>query len=334
MAPKTVPTAPRKAGSKAVRVVIATPPASPPDPFLYLKQSLKRDKNQVILAVLQRPLFASAMISICGTARAFPGSGGDRARFLGTTQLRFADQADFERLVDQRGLVDALTTTLPTLDRRVAEDAPDVKAFFSFADALVQIETNRRELQRKRELEEQRRRQQEDTDVPMTAASFATLNQRIDLLCLAIASLQTDPDGKPKPKKLKVTPSINSFKSGSDAVLSLLSQVDTALESLPSADNTLAPHADLQKHRDAVELAAHQQLYVLDIALQTYKLASDRLVRLDKALGPSEVDQAGSLLDALNVSFSSANDDSDIEFQDPPQDGSEGAVEVSAATAV
>ncbi|KAG6874957.1 hypothetical protein C0992_005793, partial [Termitomyces sp. T32_za158] len=167
MAPKTVPTAPHKAGSKAVRVVIATPLASPPDPFLYLKQSLKRDKNQVILAVLQRPLFASAMISICRTARAFPGSGGDRARFLGTTQLRFADQADFEHLVDQQGLVDALTTTLPTLDRRVAEDAPDVKAFFSFADALVQIETNRRELQRKHELKK-RHRQQEDTNIPMT----------------------------------------------------------------------------------------------------------------------------------------------------------------------
>ncbi|KAG6883411.1 hypothetical protein C0992_008801, partial [Termitomyces sp. T32_za158] len=315
--------APRKAGSKAVRVVIATPPG-PPDPFSNLKHSLKRDKNQVILAVLQRPLFASAMISICGTARAFPGSGGDRARFLGTTQLRFADQADFERLVDQRGLVDALLATLPTLDRRVAEDAPDVKAFFSFADALVQIETNRRELQRKRELEEQRR-QQEDTDVPMTGPSSEKTTKR---------KANTDPDGKPKPKKLKVTPSLNSFKSGSDAVLSLLSQVDTALESLPSADNNVAPSADLQKHRDAVELAAHQQLYMLDIALQTYKLASDRLVRLDKALGPSEVDQAGSLLDALNVSFSSANDDSDIEFQDPPQDGSESAVEVSAAAAV
>ncbi|KAG6883934.1 hypothetical protein C0992_007427 [Termitomyces sp. T32_za158] len=242
------PTAPRKAGSKAVCMVIATLPG-PPDPFSNLKQSLKRNKNQVILAVLQRPLFASAMISICGTARAFPGSGRDRACFLGTTQLliatqRFADQADFERLVDQRGLMDALLATLPTLDRRVAEDTPDVKAFFTFADALVQIETNH-------------------------PASAAMLNQRIDLLCLAIASLQTNPDGKPKPKKLKVTPMLNSFKSGSDAVLSLLNQVDMALESLLSADDASVPHTDLQKHHDAVELAAHQQLYMLDIALQT-----------------------------------------------------------------
>ncbi|KAG6893309.1 hypothetical protein C0992_010516, partial [Termitomyces sp. T32_za158] len=72
-------------------------------------------------------------------------------------------------------------------------------------------------------------------------------------------------------------PPLDSFKSGSDAVLSLLSQVDTALESLPSADGNSAPRTDLQKHRDAVELAAHQQLYMLNIALQTYKLASDRL---------------------------------------------------------
>ncbi|KAG6883751.1 hypothetical protein C0992_007906 [Termitomyces sp. T32_za158] len=252
----------------------------------------------------------------------FPGSGGDRSRFLGTTQLRFTDQADFEHLVDQQGLVDALLTTLPTLDRRVAEDAPDIKAFFTFADALVQIETNCCEAQRKRKLEEQRR-QQEDTDVLMTGLSSEKPTKR---------KANTDPDGKPKPKKIKVTPSINSFKSGSDVVLSLLSQVDTALESLPSADGNSAPWTDLQKHCDAVELAAHQQLYMLDIALQTYKLVSDHLVCLDKALGPSEVDQAGSLLDALNVSFSSANDNSDIEFQDPPQDESKISVELPAAT--
>ncbi|KAG6883490.1 hypothetical protein C0992_008627 [Termitomyces sp. T32_za158] len=97
--------------------ITAVPPhASPPDPFANLKRSVKRDKNQVITAVLQHPLFASAVISICRTVRAFPGSGGDHAWFLGATHLRFADQADFDQLVDQKGLVEALLTTLPTLD--------------------------------------------------------------------------------------------------------------------------------------------------------------------------------------------------------------------------
>ncbi|KAG6892159.1 hypothetical protein C0992_001622 [Termitomyces sp. T32_za158] len=69
-------------------------------------------------------------------------------------QLRFADQADFTRISEQRILVEALSATLPTIDRRVGDDAPDVKAFVLFADAILQIETNRREVQRKRELEE------------------------------------------------------------------------------------------------------------------------------------------------------------------------------------
>ncbi|KAG6874611.1 hypothetical protein C0992_007316 [Termitomyces sp. T32_za158] len=322
----SVPTAPRKANPK---------PANPPDPFVSLKRSVKRDKNHVIVAVLQHPLFASAVISICGTARAFPGSGGDRARFLGATHLCFADQTDFEWLVDQRGLVDALLATLPNLDRRVAEDAPDVKAFFTFADALIQIETNRRELQRKRELEEQWRRQQSDPDIVMTASSTAMLAQRLDLLTLAVTALQADPVGKPKPKKLKVTPSTGSFKPGSDAVLALLSQVDTALEAMPVIDDgATTSQSELQKYRDAVELAAQQQLYVLDILMQVYKLVSERLVRLNKALGPCEVEQTSSLLDALNVLFSSAAEDSDVKFQDSPQDDPEATVELPEAAAV
>ncbi|KAG6873578.1 hypothetical protein C0992_008549 [Termitomyces sp. T32_za158] len=331
MPPPTAPRAKPFPKARPYVAITASPPrVTPPDPFANLKRSVKRDKNQVITAVLQHPLFASAIISICGTARAFPGSGSDRARFLGATHLRFSDQADFDRLVDQKGLVEALLATLPTLDRRVAEDAPDVKAFFTFADALVQIETNRRELQRKRELEE-KRRQQLDTDVVMTASCAAKLSQRLDLLSLAIAALQTDPDGKPKPKKLKVTSTAGSLKPGSDAVLALLSQVDVALESLPSADDFSAPRSDLQKYRDAVELAAQQQLFALDISMQTYRLASDRLARLDKALSSSAVEQAGSLLHALQVSTETPEEDSDIEFQDPPPEDSEDAVEVQAA---
>ncbi|KAG6869785.1 hypothetical protein C0993_006017, partial [Termitomyces sp. T159_Od127] len=87
------------AGTRATRavpqVVIRTPPPSkpasvqklpsPPDFYGMLKRAVKRDSNQVILAVLQRPLFAQAVIGLCNTAKAFPGTPADRTRFLGTT---------------------------------------------------------------------------------------------------------------------------------------------------------------------------------------------------------------------------------------------------------
>ncbi|KAG6864136.1 hypothetical protein C0993_009338 [Termitomyces sp. T159_Od127] len=84
---------------------------------------------------------------------------------------------------------------------------------------------------------------------------------------------------------------------------------------------------DLKKHRDAVELAAQQQLHLLDVSLQTYRLISARLERIDKALGPSEIDLTGSLLDALN----SIPEESDVELADPPEAEPENSVDLSAA---
>ncbi|KAG6893043.1 hypothetical protein C0992_011468 [Termitomyces sp. T32_za158] len=286
------------------------------------KRAVKRDSNQVILAVLQRPTFAQAAIGLCGTAKAFPGTPADRARYLGTIGWRFADQADFPVLADQRGLFDALSATLPLLDRQAADDSSDVKAFFIFADAIIQIEGSRHEAQRQRDLEEKRRREREDRDVEMLASRLDVLAHRFDTLNLILASPQTDPEGKPKPKKVKITPSVGQcslvlrlflfadlllsvgYKTGGELALTLLGQIDATLEAVSLADgdgNT--PREELQKQRDAVELAAQQHLHFLDTSLQTYKLIVARLSRLDKALAASDVDHTGSLLDALNVSF-------------------------------
>ncbi|KAG6883615.1 hypothetical protein C0992_008323 [Termitomyces sp. T32_za158] len=362
MAPRTsshVPTAPRKMpipknGRPHVVITTSPPkPASPPPDFYgLLNKSVKRDAHRVILAVLQRPSFAHAAIGLCKTAQAFPGTAADRVRFLSTVgwvslplssllfqiphvfvNQHFADQADFPVLADQKGLPDAFSAILPLLDRRAAEEAPDVKAFFTLADAIVAIEAGRREA-RQKELEEARRRAQ-DKDVVMLgpssspaskrkanvsflASKLDVISRRLDMLSLTLAPSQTEPEGKPWAKKLKVLPTLTSLKLDSEAVLALLGQVNTALKALPSA----------------TKIAAQQQLHALDISFQTFKFISARLSCLDAALGPSEVDQAGSLLNALNVLFSSSNDDSDVEFQDPPQDDSESAVEVSAATAV
>ncbi|KAG6881948.1 hypothetical protein C0993_012429 [Termitomyces sp. T159_Od127] len=132
----------------------------------------------------------------------------------------------------------------------------------------------------------------------------------------------TKPEPKPRVKKPKITLAFAPHKPGSNVALALLAQVNTALEAVQLAKSSdQVPHAELQKHHDAIDQAMQCQLYLLDIALQTFHVISDRCTHLNKALGPSKVDHAGSLLDALNVSFDSSNkvpDNSDVEFQDPP----------------
>ncbi|KAG6882294.1 hypothetical protein C0992_012192, partial [Termitomyces sp. T32_za158] len=141
------------------QVIITTSPPKPalppPDFYSLLNKSVKRDTHRVILAVL----------GLCNTAKAFPGTPADRARFLSTVGWHFADQADFPVLADQKGLSETFATILPLLDRRAAEESPDVKAFFTLADAIVAIEAGRREA-RQKEFEEARRRAQ-DKDVVM-----------------------------------------------------------------------------------------------------------------------------------------------------------------------
>ncbi|KAG5348654.1 hypothetical protein C0989_009175 [Termitomyces sp. Mn162] len=135
----------------------------------------------------------------------------------------------------------------------------------------------------------------------MLAYKLNLLAHRFDTLSLLLS--QTEPDGKPKPKKLKVLPAFSNLKPGSEAVLSLLSQVDTALETVQLADDdALLPCANLQKHCEAIQLAAQQQLYSLDIALQVYKLILVCLACLDKTLGPSNIKRTGDLLSNLQVS--------------------------------
>ncbi|KAG6874851.1 hypothetical protein C0993_011940, partial [Termitomyces sp. T159_Od127] len=205
---------------------------------------------------------------------------------------RFVDQADFPVLADQKGLFDALSTILLLLDRQADADLGNVKAFFAFANAIVQLELNCWEAQRQRDLQE------------------------------------SDPDGKPKTKKVKVIPSVTNYKTGGETALTLLGQVDAVLDAISLADGDSSMLAgDLKKHCDAVELAAQQQLHLLDISLQTYCLISAHLKRINKALSPSEIDLTGSLLDALN----SIPEESDVELADPPEAEPKNSVDLSAA---
>ncbi|KAG5735091.1 hypothetical protein E4T56_gene20477 [Termitomyces sp. T112] len=347
MSPKTVPTAPRKMPSSRVvcpQVVITTSPRptpaprrtpSPPNFYGMLQHAVKRDANQVILAVLQRPVFVQAVIGTCHTAKAFPGTPADCARFLGSFGWRFADQADFPLIANQAGLADTLSDMLPLLDRQAANDSPAVKDFFTFSDAIIQLEDNRREAQRQQELQAKQRREREDCDVEMLASRLDLLAHRFDTLSLFLSSSQSEPDGKPKPKKVKVIPSAANYKTGSEATLLLLGQVDAILETISLADGDVAiPREDLKKQREAVELAAQQQLHLLDLSLQTYKLITARLARLDKVLASADVDLAGSLLNTLNVSFEAVPEESDAELASPPEGESKDPMAFSSAAAV
>ncbi|KAG6876692.1 hypothetical protein C0993_001130 [Termitomyces sp. T159_Od127] len=99
------------------QVVIWMPPpqkpsAPPIDFYTLLKQAVKRDSNNTIVVVLQYLPFMQAIVGFCKTARVFPGTPADCARYLGAIGWCFADQANFGCIADQKGLVDKLSATL------------------------------------------------------------------------------------------------------------------------------------------------------------------------------------------------------------------------------
>ncbi|KNZ72142.1 hypothetical protein J132_04423 [Termitomyces sp. J132] len=196
MPPKAVPTAPHKmpTGPSAQPFhphipANASSSQTKPDNFDLLKCLIKHDANQVILAVLQFPLFAQAIIGLYSAASGFSSSGADHARYLA------------------------------------------------------------------------------------------------------------------------------NYKLGSRAALLLLGQVDATLEAGSLANgNEPVPHEDLKKQHEAVELAAQQQLHLLNFSLQTYKLIAVCLAHLDKVLASPNVNLMDLLLDVLN----STPEESDIKLATSP----------------
>ncbi|KAG5333489.1 hypothetical protein C0989_005677, partial [Termitomyces sp. Mn162] len=129
----------------------------------------------------------------------------------------------------------------------------------------------------------------------------------------------TELNSKHKPKKVKVTPSVANYKSGSETALLLLGQVDATLKAVSLANgNESVPHKDLKKQHEAMKLAAQQQLHLLDLSLQTYKLIAACFAHFDKALASPDIDLTGSLVDALNVSFESPLKESNVELATSP----------------
>ncbi|KAH0590450.1 hypothetical protein H2248_000599 [Termitomyces sp. 'cryptogamus'] len=96
-------------------------------------------------------------------------------------------------------------------------------------------------------------------------------------------------------------PSAN-HKPRSDAVLSLLGQANTALKALKSSDDMATIfYVKLQKQCKAMASTIQQQLFILNIALQTFKLVSNCLDYLNKALSPSDINKTSDLLNDPQV---------------------------------
>ncbi|KNZ74505.1 hypothetical protein J132_06459 [Termitomyces sp. J132] len=155
----------------------------------------------------------------------------------------------------------------------------------------------------------------------MIASKLNLLAHHLDNFTILFTLIQADPEGKLHAKKLKVLPSAASHKVGNEAALALLTQVNAALDAMALAkDNSSNLCTNLQKHCDAVNLTAQQQLYALDLLLQTFKLILACLQHLNKVLGSSKVNQTGNLFTELQVSSEAGDSDSDIELLDPHQE--------------
>ncbi|KAG5334156.1 hypothetical protein C0989_004288 [Termitomyces sp. Mn162] len=195
-----------------------------------------------------------------------------------------------------------------------ANDSSDIWAFFTFANAIILINNTCHEMQCKHELEEQKCCAK-DQDIEMLGPSTLHSSKQ---------KANTEIDGKHKPKKVKVTSSVSS-----ETALLLLGQVDATLKAISLVDgNEPVPHKDLKKQHKAVELATQQQLHLLNLSLQTYKLITAHLTCLNKVLASPNVNLAGLLLDALNVSFESTPKESNIELATPSTAKSQSSLEL------
>ncbi|KAG5338704.1 hypothetical protein C0989_006540 [Termitomyces sp. Mn162] len=200
-------------------------PAAPSELLCHValfNHSVKQSGNNAIVAVLHNPAFASALLGHISTAKALLFGAADHTHFISAVNMFFVDQVDFPWITEQQGLFDTLSLLLTSkiLDCSIGDNSTMAKAFFSFADAVIQIEGNH---------------------------------------CEACK------------KELDKLHSSAIHKPGSDAVLTLLSQVDATLKAAHLSNNpSIIPCANLQKYKDTIELIAQQHLFTLDLSLQTF----------------------------------------------------------------
>ncbi|KAG5349376.1 hypothetical protein C0989_004293 [Termitomyces sp. Mn162] len=150
-----LPTAPCAAAA------LPTVSSEPPIHVALINCSVKQSANDVIVAILYYPAFASALLGHISTAKALPIGAADCTHFISAINLMslvifpsstlihlaflqfFADQTDFPQIAEQQGLFDTLSLlfTSKTLDCFVNNTSTAAKAFFVFADAIISIKS-------------------------------------------------------------------------------------------------------------------------------------------------------------------------------------------------
>ncbi|KNZ75368.1 hypothetical protein J132_03499 [Termitomyces sp. J132] len=139
-------------------------PAAPSELLCHValfNHSVKQSGNNAIVAVLHNPAFASALLGHISTAKALLFGAADHTHFISAVNMVhlvilispflsthipqfFVDQVDFPWITEQQGLFDTLSLLLTSkiLDCSIGDNSTMAKAFFSFADAVIQIEGN------------------------------------------------------------------------------------------------------------------------------------------------------------------------------------------------
>ncbi|KAG5349125.1 hypothetical protein C0989_005767, partial [Termitomyces sp. Mn162] len=129
--------------------------------------------------------------------------------------------ANFLHIAEQKGLFNSLSTIHPTLDHGATSNSADVQSFLTFANAIIQIEKNHCKAQHKCKAKE--KHCANDQDIKMLTYKLDLLAHCFDMLNLHLPHPQAEPNGKPKPKKVKVFPAYTNLKPGNKAMLLLLS---------------------------------------------------------------------------------------------------------------
>ncbi|KAG5351036.1 hypothetical protein E4T56_gene18359 [Termitomyces sp. T112] len=139
------PTSPFCKPPTAPCAAVALPAISsePPDHIALFNCSVKQSTGDVIVAILHYPALASALMGHISAAKALLLGAADHTHFISAVNLIFADQADLPQITEQQGLFDALSSLIQsnTLDQFIGNNSAPAKSLFSFADAIIAIES-------------------------------------------------------------------------------------------------------------------------------------------------------------------------------------------------
>ncbi|KAG6914080.1 hypothetical protein DXG01_002534 [Tephrocybe rancida] len=295
------------------------------DPYALIENNVIRDPQGKVKAIKHYPGLANALVLLIERAKTLD-SPLQVVRYLAGAELAFTDQGDFERMADQYGgFFNALLSIQDVVDRNLVKNSMGARQFLLFVDAIVAIIKDRRAVQATKDRAEAKRRDDArvvrdrgrdgDSDIEMLSVStirpskrkatdvstsfseadMANVLDRIDVLSIDIAVLQSGAEEGPDAKFLK--PSVPSYRPGTAFVFSLIKNVDTLLETGGKASKEM-----LKEYSEVLEQAACQQLFNLDIAQQACKQLIDRRESVRTLLDNQAVEKTGILIRDLQVS--------------------------------